>query len=167
LDLPPNTTLGLMTPVDVSKYQACVKSLGGVRVVALTTVGLYNALGVAEKPDAHHAASTVNLIVYLDCAAEPQALVNTFQTAVEAKCSALMSADIRSAVGGRHAVGTSTDTTTVISGGTGRTFEYAGTATLLGYLVGAAATCCIQKCLRADRLVGRDVLRRLGEGCAP
>ncbi|MEM3655977.1 MAG: phosphatidylglycerophosphatase A [Thermoprotei archaeon] len=162
--IPPEEALGLMTAADVSHYSTKTVSEGGLTVVCLATVGLTNARGVGEPPPMLEASpSTVNLIVFCDCDATPTALVNALQSAVEAKCNVFRSLDLRSATSGRPAIGTSTDTTSVVFSGVGRRFEYAGTATDLGYLIGRAVTACLFKRLKSNGFVGRGVLERLSE----
>lgn len=164
LGIPKEEALGLMTAADVTRYSVKVRRMRGVSVVSLATLGLTNARGVMEPPPkASNTWSTVNLIVFCDCIATPTAMVNAMQTAVEAKSSLFRLLDVRSRTSGAPAAGTSTDTTSVIFSGAGRRFEYAGTATLLGYLVGRTVTECLLERLRASGFVGRSVLERLGE----
>jgi len=163
LGIPPEEALGLMTAADVTRYSVKMRRTQGVSVISLATVGLTNTRGVMEPPPKAESCSTVNLIVFCDCVATPPAMVNALQTAVEAKSSLFRLLDVRSRASGVPAAGTSTDTTTVVFSGAGRRFEYAGTATTLGYLVGRTVTECLLEQLGVLGFVGRSVLDRLGE----
>lgn len=163
LNIPREEAIGMMTAADVSGFSVKRRRLGRVSVASLATVGLTNTRGVLEPPSNSGSPSTVNLIVFCECAATPAAMVNALQTAVEAKCGLFRLLDTRSTTSGLPAAGTSTDTTTIMFSGVGERFEYAGTATTLGYLVGVTVTQCLLARLRETKFVGRGVLQRLGE----
>ncbi len=81
---------------------------------------------------------TINLVTLVDADLSPGALVRASTMATEAKTLALAEAGVVTRNGSK-ATGTSTDVTVVGHSGQGVHFDYAGSPTLVGWLVAATA----------------------------
>lgn len=154
----PEDTVGFLTAAKVEDYVVREVASYGVRVLAVSTVGLSNARGVGEGP-ALGAPSTINTFVVVEQNLSVEGLVNALASAVEAKALAMFLLDVRSAQSGRPAVGTSTDALAVVTLGRGRPRRYAGTATAVGSAVGEAVFECVRE--GALRDLGSPMVRRL------
>lgn len=121
-------------------------------VCAWVTAGLGNAARAgAQQPLERIYPGTINIILLIDGRLSDAAMVGAVLTATEAKAAVLQEMGIRAAAGGPEdkpggdetnaepPIATGTTTDAVLLAATdrdGRTYEYAGTATRLGYLVG-------------------------------
>jgi len=107
-------------------------------VACAITAGLSNAasIGHTSPCDAlgHHQVGTINIILLIDAILSDACLINTVQSAAEAKCAAVM--DMGVLVEGERATGTTTDCVAVGSTQRGRHHEYAGSGTVLGHTIG-------------------------------
>ena len=133
--------VGLITTLDHERLQVATRAEGGIKVVALATVGLNHV----SAPGRHNVvytgegeAGTINMVVLCDARLSPEAQVRAATLATEAKTLALFEAGVKTPAGG-VATGTSMDTIIVASTGRGPFFRYSGTSTLLGHLIGQAA----------------------------
>lgn len=136
--------VGLMTGVALDEAAIVTRENGGLKVASIVTVGLSNvsAAGhdpwlVADRPG----PGTINIVVVIEAALTPAAMVNAVLTATEAKTLALVEREIRTARGER-ASGTSSDAIVIAAippaaGPDGPPLRYAGPATRLGLLIGA------------------------------
>ena len=133
--------IGLLTAVDHRELSVRTSREEGVTVTVLATVGTSNATSPVERsagsPDPPCGGGTINLVVLVDADLGPGALVRASTMAAESKVMALMERGVRTPRG-NPATGTSTDVTAVGHTGHGRAFQYAGGATLVGWLVGDA-----------------------------
>ena len=144
--------IGLLTAVDHRDLQVTSLAESGVTVTALATVGVDHGSSARDKDVGGHAEpaiakteplvrpgainpGTINLLTLVDAALSTGALVRVSTLATEAKTLALVEAGLRTRQG-HIATGTATDATVVGHSGRGSQFEYAGSATLLGWLVG-------------------------------
>lgn len=108
---------------------------GCLHVCAWVTVGLGNkARAGAVQPAASLYPGTINTILVIDGQLTDAAMVNAVITATEAKAAALQ--DLGIEADGRPATGTTTDAVLIAATGRGQTYNYAGTATALGYMIG-------------------------------
>jgi len=113
-------------------------SRDGVTALAVTTVGLGNPVAAGISPAAAASASTINVIVVVDAAAEPAALVNAALTVTEVKTMALVAANVR-CPDGAPATGTSTDAVVLAATGRGPRRRFGGPISDLGWPVARAA----------------------------
>ena len=141
--------IGLLTAVRHWDLQVCVRSEGAVTVATLATAGVSNASSPRQRdvdpagdPQPPNGASptpgTINLVTLVDADLSPGALVRASTMATEAKALALAEAGVVTR-NGSAATGTSTDVTVVGHSGQGVHFDYAGSPTLVGWLVAATA----------------------------
>ncbi len=106
-----------------------------LQVCSWVTVGLGNkARAGAELPVTSLYPGTINTIVVINGCLTDAAMVNAVITATEAKAAALQALGIL--VEGQSATGTTTDAVLIAATCRGKTYNYAGTATALGYLIG-------------------------------
>lgn len=109
-----------------------------LRVAAWVTAGLGNAARAGEQqPVDRLYPGTVNTILAIDARLTDAAMAGALITATEAKAALFQDLDIRAYGSHRQATGTTTDA--ILIGATGRShrdFLYAGSATVLGHLIG-------------------------------
>jgi adenosylcobinamide hydrolase len=150
--------VGLMTAAYTEFGRCAVETLGDLTVAAVVSVGLSNtsAAGVtppigAEAADRARARpeagaadgaaaprpGTINIVLLVDGALSPAAMVNAVITATEAKTMTLAAWDVKTP-DGDPASGTSTDTVVVACTGRGEELWYAGPATPVGWLAARA-----------------------------
>ena len=132
--------VGLITGLDHERLQVAIYAEGETKVAALATVGLTHL----SAPGRHQVVytgeagpGTINQVILIDARLAPTAAVRTATLATEAKTLALFEAGVKTE-GGSPATGTSMDTIVVASTGRGPFSRYAGTATLVGHLIGQA-----------------------------
>lgn len=144
--------VGLMTAAYTEYARWSVESLGDLSVAAVVSVGLSNTSSAGVTPpigvDAP-APGTINIVLLVDGALTPAAMVNAVITATEAKTMTLAEWDVHTPEGD-PASGTSTDTVVVACTGRGEELSYAGPATPVGWLAaravrGAMTSICTEK----------------------
>ena len=146
--------VGLLTAVDHRDLQVASLADSGVTVTTLATVGVDHGSSPRDKDVGSHGEpatpaaepliqpgtinpGTINLVTLVDADLSAGALVRASTLATEAKTLAMVEAGLRTRQG-LIATGTATDATVVGHSGRGRHFKYAGSATLVGWLVGRA-----------------------------
>ena len=141
--------VGLLTAVAHRDLQVSSQAESGVTVTSLATVGVDHGSSPRDKdagshgepatPEAEPAIQpgTINLVTLVDADLSTGALVRASTLATEAKTLAMVEAGLKTRQG-HIATGTATDATVVGHSGRGRYFKYAGSATLVGWLVGQA-----------------------------
>jgi adenosylcobinamide hydrolase len=153
--------VGLMTAAYTEYARCAVERLGDLVVAAVVSVGLSNTSSAGVTPPivtgpagsaGPPGPGTINVILLVDGALTPAAMVNVVITATEAKTMTLAEWDVRTPEGDK-ASGTSTDTVVVACTGRGQELDYAGPATPVGWLaarcVRAAMACiCEEKVAR-------------------
>ena len=147
-----NGLVGLLTAVDHRDLQVTSLAESGVTVTSLATVGVDHGSSPRDKDVGSHgepataeaepviqhgtiSPGTINLVILVDANLSTGALVRASTLATEAKTLALVEAGLRTRQG-HIATGTATDATVVGHSGRGSHFKYAGSATLVGWLVG-------------------------------
>ena len=96
---------------------------------------------------------TINVILLVDGALTPAAMVNAVITATEAKTMTLADWDVKTPEGD-DASGTSTDTVVVACTGRGEALSYAGPATQVGWLAARAVRAAMTRI--CEEKVARD-----------
>ena len=152
--------VGLLTAVSHQDLQIYSVSESGVTVTALVTAGVDHGSSPLEKRVSSHGEptqmpvgpisipGTINIVTLVNADLTPGALVRASTVATEAKTLALVEAGLKTRQG-HVTTGTPTDVTVVGHSGRGNHFKYAGSATLVGWLVGHAAHQCVRKGLAA------------------
>jgi adenosylcobinamide hydrolase len=149
-DRPDGTgVVGLLTAVDHRDLQVSSLAEPGLTVTILATVGVDHGsssrdkdIGVHGEPSTAEAQplirpGTINLVTLVDAGLSAGALVRASTVATEAKTLAMVEAGLKTRQG-HIATGAATDTTVVGHSGRGEHFRYAGSATLVGWLIGRA-----------------------------
>ena len=141
--------IGLLTAVYHEDLQIQTGSEQGVSVAVLATVGITNGSSPRQKQVSNYGTvpqgvagpdpqpGTINILTLVDADLAPGALLRASTIATEAKTLALVESRARTPEG-YITTGTSTDVTVVGHTGRGHYFKYAGSATLVGWLVGDA-----------------------------
>jgi iron complex transport system ATP-binding protein len=152
--------IGLLTSVSHRHLQVCSLAESGVRVTALATAGVEHGSSPLEKRISVYGESpklplepaprlgTINLVTLVAADLTPGALVRASTISTEAKTLALLEAGLKTREG-FITTGTPTDVTVVGHSGRGSRFRYAGSATLVGWLVGQASYRCVKQGLAA------------------
>lgn len=137
---------GFMTAVYLNKTQSVTLREGALTVTALVTAGVSNATSAGQSLPAALTPGTINIILLLDANLTAAALVNAVILATEAKTASLYQHNVRTP-DGLPATGTSTDAICVACTGRGETTDYAGPATVVGWLMARAVRQCIETAL--------------------
>lgn len=136
LGLPPAETLGLLTAVGMAELRVAQGVRAGWRVHTLLTAGVGNAAAAGGRwplATSTH-AGTINLIVLVEGALSPSALVGAVGSATEAKVAALHHVGVKTRFG-EAATGTTTDTVTIVNLTEYPRSPFAGLATTPGHLI--------------------------------
>jgi adenosylcobinamide amidohydrolase len=128
--------VGLMTGVRMDRLVRKVIHTNGLQLECFATVGLSNALAVGDPPTYEEHTGTINLIVVLNQALSPSALIEAVQIATEAKVQGLYAAKVKSTVTDTLATGTGTDCVAVACPPGEPIYQYCGKHTRLGELLG-------------------------------
>ncbi len=147
--------VGMMTAACTEHARHDVQSLDDLAVAAVVSIGLSNTSSAGLTPPiaaAPPAPGTINVVLVVDGALTPAAMVNAVITVTEAKTTTLAEWDVRTATG-EPASGTSTDSVVIACTDRGPRAAYAGPATPVGWLaartVRAAMTrVCTEKMAR-------------------
>ena len=110
------------------------KASNNISTCAIITAGLSNPAAAGDYIPVQD-FGTINIIVLIDADLTDSALVDAIKTITEAKTLVLHDLDIRSPYSKHFATGTTSDAVVIACTGQGVTYEYAGTATKLGYLI--------------------------------
>ncbi|WP_146550200.1 adenosylcobinamide amidohydrolase [Rummeliibacillus suwonensis] len=134
----PSNTVAMMTAV-ASEHVVIrdFSSLIGSIVVAVTA-GVGNAVDVSkayERSEKPH-IGTINTWVFINGTLTDESFMQAMITATEAKVKALAMEEIQDKVSNTIATGTSTDSVLIAATQIGPFFEYAGTITGIGKLIG-------------------------------
>lgn len=139
---------GFMTAVYLNKTKYTTLREQGVTVTALVTAGVSNAASAGFSEPASFTPGTINIILLVDANLTPAALVNAVITATEAKTTSLRDKNILTP-NGLSATGTSTDAICIACTGRGEPTDYAGSATIVGWLIARAVRECLCEALEA------------------
>jgi adenosylcobinamide hydrolase len=128
----------LLTAASTETAERAEVAEHGLAALAVVTVGLSNRVAAGVASAAAWAPSTINVIVVVDAAPEPAALVNAVMTVTEVKTALLAAAGVR-CDDGTLASGTSTDAVVLAATGRGRPCRFGGPVSELGAVVARAA----------------------------
>jgi iron complex transport system ATP-binding protein len=140
--------IGLLTAVYLRKARLAFFEDGDLSVAALITAGVGNAASAGITQPYRPQVGTINIILLLDANLTRSAMLNAFITVTEAKTAVIQSRNICSP-DGDLATGTSTDTITVATTGKGKLQNYAGSVTVLGWLIARAVRQALSESLDA------------------
>jgi adenosylcobinamide hydrolase len=126
--------IGLMTGVNIRNVSIKNEMSSGIATCAVITAGLSNPAAAGDYIPLKD-LGTINIIMLIDGNLTDSALVDAVKTITEAKTLVLHDLEIRSPYSKHFATGTTSDAVVVACTGQGGTYEYAGTATKVGYLI--------------------------------
>jgi adenosylcobinamide amidohydrolase len=137
--------VGLLTAAEMARAETATARRGALGAIAIVTVGLSNRITAGVSPAARiDAPGTINIIVIVDGAAEPAALVNALMTVTEVKTLALVEAGVKGA-DGHLATGTSTDAVVIAVTQRGARQPFGGPVSDLGWVVAQAAGTAVRR----------------------
>ncbi len=154
--------VGLMTAAYTQFARCAVERLGDLAVAAVVSVGLSNTSSAGLTPPIGAGPTdgavapgpgTINIVLLVDGALTPAAMVNAVITATEAKTMTLAAWNVKTP-DGDAASGTSTDTVVVACTGRGEELGYAGPATPVGWLAARAVRAAMTRI--CEEKVARD-----------
>ena len=171
LDSDTDNVVGIMTHADVRNVEISNQHNQDITVCALVTAGVEVAATAGELTISKlnslkiDTVGTINVILLVDGNLTQSCMVDAVKTIVEAKTVALRELDIRSCFSGDLASGTVTDSVVVACSNRGKPLKYAGTATVLGELVGKAVKEALKKTLYNEQKIvpTRSLAKRLEE----
>ena len=167
----PDEVVGMMTHADVRNVEVSHRRLQDITLSAFVTAGVEVAATAGEltisKPGSSNIdpVGTINVILLVDGNLTESCMVDAVKTVIEAKTVALRELDIRSYFSGDPASGTVTDSVVVACTKRGAPVKYAGTATVLGELIGESVKDSLKKTLFNEQQVVADrcLTKRLDE----
>lgn len=162
----PDPVIGLTTGVDVQNVAVATEQEQDLTTSALVTAGIsYSATAGDTMPSRSKGTGTINIILLIDANLTEACMVDAVKTVTEAKSVALGEIDIRSRFSSDLASGTITDGVVVAHTGQGELIKYAGTATMLGELIGKAVRRAVNEAVRKQEGVipNRLLIKRLEE----
>ncbi|WP_252311774.1 heme ABC transporter ATP-binding protein [Sinobaca sp. H24] len=136
----PDEAVGMMTAARLENGRDTRRTIEGADVWVMATAGVSNALDASRAYEQHvpMEIGTINIWIFIDGRLPEAAFAQVMMTATEAKTRALLDRDIKDAVSGTMATGTSTDSLMVAATQKGMHHPYGGTATVLGRHVAKA-----------------------------
>ena len=162
LGIDPDTVVGIMTHADVRNVDVSHQRHQDITLSAFVTAGVEVAATAGEltisKPNSSKIdpVGTINVILLVDGNLTESCMVDAVKTVIEAKTVALRELDIRSYFSGDLASGTVTDSVVVACTKRGAPLKYAGTATVLGELIGKSVKDSLKKTLYNEQQVVAD-----------
>jgi iron complex transport system ATP-binding protein len=138
--------VGLMTAVPMRNTRTITVREGALTVTVVVTAGLGNPTVPGFSPPALAPPGTINLILLLDAALSPAAMMNAGMTATEVKTQVLLKRGVLTPEG-YAATGTSTDAVVVACTEYGAVLPYAGPVTTVGWLIGRGVRTALEAAL--------------------
>ncbi|PLS15017.1 ABC transporter ATP-binding protein [Bacillus sp. M6-12] len=145
----PSETVGMMTAVKLEDVSYELFREESFSVFIVVTAGTGNAVDAScsKLHEYMQTPGTINTWVFVNGSLSEEAFIQSVMTATEAKVKVMLEMNIRDRVTGTQATGTSTDSILIASTQTGEKFQYAGTITPLGRLIGHGVYTCTAKAL--------------------
>lgn len=136
--LPIEQTVAMMTAVDVQHAVIRRYTNDENEIFVMVTAGVGNAVDAARghlhaEPQR---VGTINLWVIINGELSDESFMQAMMTTIEAKVKAMQDGEIYDTHTGTIATGTSTDSVLIAATQSGRKYEYAGTITAIGKLIG-------------------------------
>lgn len=136
-------SIGLLTSRRVATYRDVIAVEGSIHARCIATVGLGNALRVGDSLRRPKLVGTINILAHVDVPLTDAALLEASSIAAEAKCAAMLEADVASRISGKPSTGTGTDCTVIacpLPGRRNNPHDYAGKHTTVGSVLGRAVS---------------------------
>lgn len=157
----PSETVGMMTAVKVEDVVYRFYEQEDWSALFVVTAGVGNAVDVANSHAANYPIrqGTINSWIFINGELTDEAFIQAIMTATEAKVKVLFDLGIKDPQTGTIATGTSTDSILVAASQRGKPFEFAGTITPLGKMIGKGMYECIYEA------IGKSSKRKEGARC--
>ncbi len=136
--LPVEQTVAMMTAVDVKHAIIRHFKNDDDEIFVMITAGVGNAVDAARghlHPE-RQTVGTINIWVLINGHVTDESMMQALMTTIESKVKAMQDEEIYDRVTHTLATGTSTDSVLVGATQSGKSYEYAGTITALGKLIG-------------------------------
>lgn len=133
-------TVVMLTAVTPENAVIETFSHDGIEVIVAVTAGVGNAVDVSKSylRDELPYIGTINMWLIVNGKLTDEAFYQAMMTVTEAKVKAVADANVLDPVSNTVATGTGTDSILIAATQTGQQFQYAGTLTKLGQLIGRA-----------------------------
>ena len=162
--------VGIMTHADVRNVDVSYQKYDDVTLSVFVTAGVEvgaraGELTISLPNQPKIDIGTINVVLLIDGNLTESCMVDTIKTIIEAKTVALKELDVRSCFSGDLASGTVTDSVVVACTDRGEPISYAGTATVIGELIGKSVKQSLKKTLYNEQQVEADrcLTKRLKE----
>jgi iron complex transport system ATP-binding protein len=152
-------TIGMMTAVYLEDAAYMHLRDECSSILAVVTAGVGNAVDASkawEREMVVRGPGTINIMVFIDGHLSEAAYAQAMMTATEAKVKALYDEEIIDPESGTMATGTSTDCIAIAATQKGHYFEYAGTITSLGKLIGRSVYEATRQAIQKYKLRRRE-----------
>lgn len=140
----PGETVGMMTAVHLADISYASFKLDGTSIFMAVTSGVGNAVDASKSE--HHSSllmpGTINIWIFVNGRLTDEAFIQSIMVATEAKTKALQELGVKDRITGTIATGTSTDSMLVAATQQGELYEYAGSITHLGKIIGKGVFTC-------------------------
>ncbi len=149
----PTETVGMMTAVRLEDVSYRLYEADNFSVFILVTAGVGNAVDAARSEEHVYELTpgTINTWIFVSGELTEEAFIQSIMTATEAKVKAMYELEVKDAVTGTIATGTSTDSILIASTQRGEMLDYAGTITRLGKIIGKGVTQCTIEAIQKSR----------------
>ncbi|WP_394172514.1 adenosylcobinamide amidohydrolase [Guptibacillus hwajinpoensis] len=149
----PTETVGMMTAVRLEDVAYKQIEEEGVSVFIVVTAGVGNAVDASRSAEHIYEPQpgTINTWVFVNGTLTDEAFIQSIMTATEAKVKVMQDQDVKDAVTGSSATGTSTDSILIAATQRGKHLPYAGTITTLGKLISQGVYTCTTEALQKYR----------------
>ncbi|MFG3612875.1 adenosylcobinamide amidohydrolase [Rummeliibacillus stabekisii] len=134
----PTNTVAMMTAVPAKNAVVRQFTSDEADIVVAVTAGVGNAIDIAsayKREDVFH-VGTINIWVFINGSLTDESFMQGMIAITEAKTKAMYTEQIKDVVSGTIATGTSTDSVLIAATQIGPFYEYAGSATAVGKLIG-------------------------------
>lgn len=171
LNLSQDKVVGLMTAADLQNAEVTSRRYEDITLSVLVTAGISFSATAGDEIASKYGSfrfkefGTINIIVLIDGNLTESCMVNAANTITEAKTVAIRELDIRSRFSGDLASGTVTDSVVVACTKRGSPIKYAGTATIMGELIGKSVKELVKKVIHKQEnfVPNRPLTKRLEE----
>ena len=133
-----DNAVGLLTSAKLDEYVYVRKDFGLYWANCVATVGMGNALRVADFPTASNHVGTINVLCQVSVPLSEGAFLEAVSIAAEARTLAVRESEILSFRTQKPATGTGTDCIVIAAPDVPDERKYAGKHTVIGYLIGSS-----------------------------
>ena len=156
----PSETVGMMTAVEAEDVVYRLYEEEGWSVLFVVTAGVGNAVDVSSSYASSYPIrqGTINSWIFVNGKLTEEAFIQSIMTATEAKVKVMHELEIKDPQTGTLATGTSTDSILIAATQKGKPFDFAGSISPLGKLIGKGIYECthaaIQKSNKRKEMLG-------------